>query len=118
MLEERRIADQIAAAKEEVALAKKASILAQQALRASETRLMNTMQAATDYMLGNGLLECESFKLTTSYRVDVPDINAVPDEFIRTKTTKEVDKVKVRGVRPAGNWYSMSENYGIKLKGE
>lgn len=118
MSEERLIAEQIAAAKEAVITAKKDSVLAQQALKASESRLDAAMQAATDYMLGNGLLECESFKLTTSYRVDVADIEAVPDEYIRVKTTKEVDKAKIRATKPAGNFYVMSEHYGIKLTGE
>jgi len=115
--EERLILEHIIAVREAEAAAKKAHILATQKLNAAKKNVENAERAAIDYMLGNGLLECDSFKLTTSYRVDVADINAVPEAYIRTKITEEVDKAKIRAMRPAGNFYVMTENHSIKTIG-
>ena len=116
--EERLILKHIVAAREAESLAKKEAVLATHKLNAARKNLEEAERAAIDYMLGNGLLECDCFKLTTSYRVDVADIDSVPEEYIRTKITKEVDKAKIRATKPAGNFYVMTENYSIKTTGE
>jgi hypothetical protein len=40
-----------------------------------------------------------------SESVDVPDDAAVPQDYLRVKT--EVDKAKIKAVRPEANWYTI-----------
>jgi hypothetical protein len=59
-------------------------------------------------MKNNGVVAetLEDFKISIkrgAESVDCPDINAVPSEYIRI--IHEIDKVKIKAVRPSGNFY-------------
>ncbi len=74
--------------------------------------------AALDYMKGNGLLETEHLSIRKTRAVDVPDIEAVPEQFVREKIVREPNKLLIRELAPEGNWYIMTENESVILKGE
>lgn len=114
--EEKFIADQIATARHELEIAEKQSRAAKFEVDKRKDALATLTQAALDYMTGNGLLECDSFRLRKSYRVDVESIDAVPAEYIRTKISQEINKEKIRSQKPAGNWYIFSEHLNIEVK--
>lgn len=84
----------------------------------AEARLEQTEQAVVDYMTANGLIKFANCTLGKSESVDCPDIDAVPEEFIRTKVTKEVNKALIRAARPAGNWYTIAEKPKLTIKGD
>ena len=73
-------------------------------------------QACVDYMKGNGLLSTENFTLGTSTSIDVTDIDAVPEEFLRVKITKEPNKILIKELKPAGNWYIETHREYITCK--
>lgn len=114
--EEKFIAEQIATARHELEIYEKAARAAKFKVDQQKAALATLTQAALDYMTGNGLLECESFRVKKSYRVDVESIDAVPAEYIRTKVTKEINKEKIRLERPQGNWYVMAEHLNMEVK--
>lgn len=105
---------QIAARKLEEA--KKAKRTASWKVEEAQANFDEMHQAALDYMQGNGLLETDFFKITTSYRVDVESIDAVPDDYLRVKTITEIDKAKICTNKPAGNWYVLTPNLTVKAK--
>lgn len=83
-----------------------------QALRDKQTALTkqaNELRAQViKEMQESGVVKdrTEDFVLTLrkgSESVDVESEDSVPDEFIRLK--REVDKAKIKAVRPAGNFY-------------
>lgn len=82
-----------------------------------EKELETIEQACVDYMLGNGLLDTENLLLGKSYSVDVPDVDVVPEEFVRVKITKEPNKILIKELKPQGNWYTIKENYKLTTKG-
>jgi hypothetical protein len=79
-----------------------------------EKEIKTTEEAFIDFMKGSGIEQTRSahlkFTLGKSYRVEVESIEAVPEEFIRTKVTKEVDKLKIKNLRPQGNFYTIFEH--------
>ena len=114
--EEQFIAGQIQSARHELELAEKAARAARFEVDKRKADLNTLTQAALDYMTGNGLTECDAFKLRKSYRVDVENINAVPAEYIRTTVKEEINKEKIRAERPQGNWYVMEEHLNVEVK--
>ena len=82
-----------------------------------EKELETAEQAAVNYMLDNGLLQTERMRLGISRSVDIEDVEAVPDEFIRTKITKEPNKILIKEAKPLGNWYTIKTNYNITTLG-
>jgi len=91
-----------------------------------EKDLAEIEQAWVDYMLSNGLRETEvgHLKLTIgeSFSVDVDDINAVPDEFVREKIVREPNKILIRELHKSGklegaNWYSIKESHKLTVTG-
>ena len=112
--EEKMIYDKISSAKMRVEEIKKQ--IGEMTLRKNEAEkfLADCEQAAMDYMSGNGLVETECFKITKTQVVDVPDVEALPEEYVRI--TKAPDKRKIAAVKPSGNWYAMRENVHILLK--
>lgn len=83
----------------------------------AEHELEQVEQAIIDYMTGNGLLQFANLELGKSYSVDVENIEAVPEKYIRVKTTREVNKALIRAERPEGvNWYTMKESYKLTVK--
>lgn len=114
--EERFLAECISDAKAKVREAEKAKREAGWALDKAKIHLELSLQNAMDYMKGNGLLECDAFKIRKSYRVNVESIGAVPEEYQRVKTTIEPDKVKIKANKPSGNWYIIEENESVEIK--
>lgn len=77
-------------------------------------------QAMLDYVNSSGLKQFEAgnHKITigTSEVVDCPDVDAVPEQFVRTKIIKEPNKVLIKELRPVGaNWYSIKTNQKITI---
>jgi uncharacterized protein YoaH (UPF0181 family) len=61
-------------------------------------------------MQANGVLKEELVDFVISLKrgsesVDIADEAAVPEEYLRIK--KEVDKAKIKAVKPEGNWWVM-----------
>jgi hypothetical protein len=82
-----------------------------------ESELEKIEQAAIDYMTGNGLLDCDSFRLGVTHSVDCPDIEAVPEEFVRVKMVREPNKILIKELKPEGaNWYVLKTNYKLTVK--
>ena len=81
-----------------------------------EKELETIEQAAVDYMTGNGLLDCDSFRLGVTHSIDCPDIAAVPEEFVREKITREPNKILIREMKPVGNWYTVKDSYKLTVK--
>lgn len=66
-------------------------------------------------MQSDGLVEDQLFKISESESVDVSDVNALPDEYVRIK--REPDKVKIRKDAPDNvNWYSIKKTTKLTLK--
>lgn len=114
--EEKMIASEIAEARHQLEIYEKAARAAKWKVDQQRAQLATLTQAALDYMTGNGLTECEAFRIRKSYRVDVENIEAVPPEYLRVKTTTEINKEKIRAERPAANWYTMSEHLTVEVK--
>ena len=81
-----------------------------------EKELETVEQAAIDFCVGNGLLDCDSFRLGVTHSVDVPDVDALPEEYVRVKTTREPNKILIKEKRPQGNWYTIKESYKLTVK--
>lgn len=81
-----------------------------------EKELEEAERALIDYMLGNGLLKTERVTLGETESVDAPDVEAIPDEYVRVKTVREPNKVLIKEVRPDGNWYCITKNYKITIR--
>lgn len=82
-----------------------------------EQELANAEQSAVDYMLDNGLLQTDKMKITISRSVEIEDVDAVPERYIRTKITKEPNKILIREEKPDANWYAIKTNYNITTLG-
>lgn len=84
-----------------------------------EKRLEDTKQAMIDYMVGNGVEKTTinhlSVSISKSYAVDVPDVEAVPEEFLRVKVVKEPNKLLIKEARPDANWWSIKESYKLTV---
>lgn len=76
-------------------------------------------QALIDYMANNGLNQFEAghCKVTfgESESIDAPDIDAIPEMFVRTKVTKEPNKILIKELRPEGNWYNIVKSNKITV---
>lgn len=120
--EEKFLIDQLNGARFALEQHKKAMSALRFEQNALEKRLEKVEEAMVDYMKGNGLVKFSndkvSISLGKSYVVDVNDIDAVPEEFIRTKVTKEPNKVLIRELKPQGNWYTIVESDKLTIKGE
>ena len=81
-----------------------------------EKELEDAERAMIDFMVGNGLLQTERATLGESEAVDAPDVDAIPDEYVRTKIIREPNKILIKEVRPIGNWYAIKKNYKITLR--
>lgn len=121
--EESILLDQLQSARHAVELAKKAVSVARTKQNEAEAALEVMNQAVADYFIGNGLLQFEAnglvVELGKSYSVDIADPAAVPEEYMRTKTVSEPDKVKIRNEAPRdANWYVMKESNKITVRGK
>lgn len=83
-----------------------------------EKELADIEQACVDYMTANGLRETSALSISETYSVDVPDVGALPDEFVRVKIIREPNKVLIRELRPDANWYAIKKGYKLTYNGE
>jgi hypothetical protein len=81
-----------------------------------EKELEDAERALIDYMLGNGLLKTERVTLGETESVDAPDVDAIPEQYVRTKVVREPNKLLIKEVRPDGNWYSITKNYKVTIR--
>lgn len=112
--EERMIHDQILGAREAVEILRKEATALQFKRNRADKILADAEQAALDYMMGNGIIESENFRIKKTQVVDVGD--DYPDEYARIK--REPDKRKILANKPEANWYTMKENIHLQLVGE
>ena len=89
-----------------------------------EKQLADVEQALLDYVTSNGVEQFETGRHTVtigqSESVDCPDVEAIPEEYVRTKITREPNKLLIREKRPQGaNWYAIkiSPKITIHAKG-
>lgn len=116
--EEGFLLDQLRSARMQVKIAERAATEARFKKAEADAYLANVEQAVVDYMTAHGLVKFSNCTLGKSESVDCPDINAVPEEYIRVKEVREVNKALIRAARPAGNWYTIKETPKLTIKGE
>lgn len=114
------ILDQVHAADNQLLYAKDKLTEAKIAKSIAEKRATEARQALVDYMQANGLKqdECDNFVITLKESVSVDvDIECCPEEFIRTKTTHEVDKAKIRALKvQESNWLRYIRTPYVEIK--
>lgn len=84
----------------------------------AEHELEVIKQAIIDYMEGNGLVQFANCTLGYSESIDCPDLEAIPDDYIRVKTVKEPNKALIKAAKPQGNWYVVKSTPKLTLRGE
>ncbi len=121
--EEKFILDQVLSARHDTEFLKTQARELRLKINQAEQREAACEQAFADFMLGNGLTQTQvdefSITLGKSTSVDVTDIDSVPEKYIRTKITKEVNKalIKAEGLSADGNnWLKYSEKNTITIK--
>jgi hypothetical protein len=82
----------------------------------AKNHIMVVENAIIDYMQGNGLVETTRFRITQHFAVDVEDESAVPDLYIRIKTTREVNKALIKAEKPSANWYKLKPSITLTFK--
>lgn len=112
--EERFLFEQLTDARQRVEAVKKKQLELQLERNREEKLLDDIEQAVFDYMIGNGIVESENFRIKKTQVVDV--LGDFPDEYARIK--REPDKRKILANGPEANWYVMKENTHIQLVGE
>lgn len=81
-----------------------------------EKQLEDAERALIDFMLGNGLIKTDRVTLGETESVDAPDVDAIPDAYVRVKTVREPNKILIKEVRPDGNWYGVTKNYKVTIR--
>lgn len=119
--EEKMLLDKLLSARHAIELNKQAKRELTMKGNRLEKELEDIEQAWIDYMRGNGLKETEighlKLSIGESYSVDVDDVDAVPDEFVREKIVREPNKILIRELKPQGNWYVIKQSYKLTVKG-
>lgn len=123
--EESFLIDKVMSARHELKIKKEAAAMQRLSINQSETYLNECEQALLDYYAASGVTTSEvgKFKVIigNSKSVEVADIDSVPEKYIRTKITKEVNKalIKAEGLE-ANNWlsYTITPTLTIKNIGE
>lgn len=116
--EEKFLIDKLLSARHALKLHKEESSARKFKQNQLEKELKDIEQACISYMAGNGLKETSGLSISETYSVDVSDIESVPEKYIRTKITMEVNKALIRAENlPPGNWPSYSTGYKLTYKG-
>lgn len=119
--EEKLLLDKLLSARHAIELNKEAKRDLTSKGNMLEKQLADIEQAFIDYMTGNGIKATDigkhSVTLGESETVEVPDVDALPDEFVRIKTTREPNKVLLKELRPQANYYTIQKNYKLTVKG-
>lgn len=117
--EESLLLDQLNSARFALEQHKKAMSSLRLEQNALEKRLEEVTQAMADFFTGNGLLEFETSQFVVRYgeseSVDVPDVEALPERFVRTKIIKEANKILLRELRPLANYYTIKKSPKITV---
>lgn len=116
--EEKFLIDKLLSARHALKLHKEETSTRRTKQNELEKELADIEQACVDYMTANGLKETSGLSISETYSVDVPDVDALPDEFVRVKTTREPNKTLIRELRPDANWYAIKQGYKLTYKGE
>lgn len=103
----------------------------QSALKLESNRLNKELedaeQALVDYFTANGMTQTHvnKFSITLGYStsIDVDNLDAVPEDYVRVKTTREPNKVLISEMHKAGkldgaNWFSIKTSPKITIKYE
>lgn len=119
--EEAFLIDKVLSARHEVILKMDELRALKLSLNQAEQYAESCEQALLDYYAANGITKstCGDFTATISksVSVDVADIDSVPEKYIRTKITKEVNKALIRAEGlEANNWLSYSYTPTIIIK--
>lgn len=112
--EEKFLVDKVLSARENFRDLKTQMMVLQMKLNVAKSYMESCEQAAIDYMIGNGCIETENFRIKKTQVVDVQ--GEFPDEYARIK--REPDKRKIAIEKPQANWYTMKENTHIQLVGD
>lgn len=115
--EERFLLDKLQSTRHMLKLHKEEDNLRELTKNRLEKELTEIEQASIDYMVGNGLLQTENFTLGHSASIEVEDIESVPEQFVRTKITKEANKILIKELMPKANWYSVKKSNFITIRG-
>lgn len=119
--EERFIIDMVISKRHQVETLKKEQAALKTRIALAESAEFEAEQALIDFYESCGVnkSECGDYTITLgqSKSVDVANLDSVPDKYIRTKITKEVNKalIKAEGL-PANNWLSYSTKTTITIK--
>lgn len=117
--EEKFLIDKLLSARHALKLHKEESSARKFKQNQLEKELEDIEQACIDYMTANGLKETSGLSISETYSVDVSDIDSVPEKYIRTKITKEVNKALIRAENlPPNNWLSYSAGYKLTYNGD
>lgn len=88
-----------------------------------EKQVENAEQAYIDFMDANGLVESECGKykafILHSERVEVVDLEAVPEAYIRTKVVREPDKLLIKkdaGNLSGANWLTINKVRNLQIR--
>lgn len=119
--EEAFLIDKVLSARHELALKKDEARILKLAVNQLEQYAADCETALLDYYKTNGIAKstCGDFTVTigNSISVDVADVESVPEKYIRTKITKEVNKALIRAEGlEANNWLSYSHTPTVTIK--
>jgi hypothetical protein len=117
--EEHLLIDMLIGTRNSLERAKSNVKAAQDVQQSFEKQLADVEQALVDYCTANGVIQfsCGNHRifLGKSESVDIPNVEAVPEEYTRIK--REPDKMKIKNTRPEGaNWYTIKESNHITLR--
>lgn len=119
--EEQLILNHVISARAQVAHVKGEIEKKKRVLAELEQFQKNQEQALIDFYKSTGVTESDHGDYKISYRksksVDAPDIDAVPEKYIRTKVTKSVDKQAIRRDKlEPNNWFQYKETDTLVIK--
>ena len=119
--EEKFLLEQLLGARHGLELHKKETSARRFQQNILEKELEVIEQAVADYMTGNGVKQFEAghctITISETESVDAPDVDAIPEQFVRTKITKEPNKILIKELRPEGaNWYSLKQGFKLTVK--
>lgn len=127
--EEKLILNSLLSARHATELAKQAKRELDFKIKEHERYEQSCEQAFIDYMKANGVKSTQvsayhMVTLGTSTAIDVPDVDAVPADYIREKITREPNKALICELHKAGklegaNWYSVkvSDKLTVTVRG-
>lgn len=88
-----------------------------------EKQVEHAEQAYIDFMDANGLVEseCGNYRafILHSERVEVVDLEAVPEAYIRTKVVREPDKLLIKkdaGSLSGANWVAINKVRNLQIR--